>query len=57
MDAVPDRGELARLVGATELLLSVAERVDGEIVDEATIAALYELRERAYSALLRFSER
>jgi hypothetical protein len=57
MDAVPDRGELARLVGATELLLSVAERVDGEIADEATIAALYELRERAYAALLRFSER
>ncbi len=57
MDGQPDRGELARLVGATELLLSVAERVDGEIADEATIAALYELRERAYSALLRFSER
>jgi hypothetical protein len=57
MDGQPDRGELARLVGATELLLSVAERVDGKIADEATIAALYELRERAYSALLRLSER
>lgn len=55
--AEPDRAELSRLVGATELLLSVAERVNGEIVDESTIANLYELRERAYSALLHFSER
>jgi hypothetical protein len=52
-----DRGELARLVGATELLLSVAERVDGEIADEAILATLYELRERAYAALLSLSER
>ena len=46
-----DRGELLRLAAATELLLSVAERVDGEIADEAILAELYELRDRAYSAL------
>ena len=43
--------------GATELLLSVAERVDGEIADEAILADLYELRERAYSALLSLDKR
>lgn len=52
-----DRGELVRLVGATELLLSVAERVKGEIAGEALLADLYEPRERAYSALLSLSER
>jgi hypothetical protein len=45
-----------RLVGAVELLLSVAERIDGEIADEAILADLYELRERAYAAMLRPSE-
>jgi hypothetical protein len=52
-----DRGELVRLAAATELLLSVAERVDGEIADEAILADLYELRERAYSALRDLSKR
>jgi hypothetical protein len=37
--------------------LSVAERVDGEIADEAILADLYELRDRTYSALYRFSRR
>jgi hypothetical protein len=53
----PDRGELVRLVATTELLLSVAERVDGEIADEAILADLYELRDRAHSALRRVNER
>jgi hypothetical protein len=34
-----------------EVLLNVAERVDGDLVDEALIADLYELRDRAHSAL------
>ena len=53
----PDRGELIRLAAATELLLSVAERVDGEIADEVILADLYELRDRADSALQRLSQR
>lgn len=51
------RNDLARLVGAVELLLSIAERINGEIADEAILADLYELRERAYAAMLRLSER
>jgi hypothetical protein len=46
-----------RLVGATELLLSIAEQVNGEIVDEAILAELHELRDRADSALRQLSER
>ena len=53
----PDRPDLLRLAAATEVLLSVAERVDGEIADETILAELYELRDRAYSALHRLSER
>jgi hypothetical protein len=37
--------------------LAVAERVDGEVVDEAILAELYELRDRAYSALRSLSQR
>jgi hypothetical protein len=51
-----DRGDLTRLTAATELLLTIAERVDGDIVDEAILAELHELRDRAYSALGRLSE-
>lgn len=53
----PERGDLVRLAAATEVLLSIAERVDGEIADEAVLADLYELRDRAYSALRDLSER
>jgi hypothetical protein len=53
----PERGDLIRLAAATEVLLSVAERVDGELVDEALLADLYELRDRAHTALRRLSER
>ena len=51
-----DRGELLRLTAVTELLLTIAERVNGDIVDEAILAELHELRDRAYSALGRLSE-
>jgi hypothetical protein len=56
-DRPPDYLALVRLVGATELLLTLAEQVDGEIADEAILAELQELRERAYSALCQLSER
>jgi hypothetical protein len=36
--------------------LTIAERVDGEIADEAILAELHELCDRAYSALRRLSE-
>jgi hypothetical protein len=47
----PERADLVRLVAVTGVLLDVAERVNGEIVDEALLADLYELRDRAESAL------
>lgn len=53
---LPDRAELVRLAAATEVLLTVAESVDGEIADEAILADLYELRDRAQSALRRLSQ-
>jgi hypothetical protein len=53
----PDDLTLIRLVGATELLLTLAEEVDGEIADEAILAELHELRDRAHSALRQLSER
>jgi hypothetical protein len=56
-DAPSEYLALIRLVGATELLLSLAEQIDGEIVDEAILAELYELRERANAALRSLSER
>jgi hypothetical protein len=52
-----DRSDLIRLAAATEVLLAVAERVNGEIADEAILAELYELRERAHDALRQLSER
>jgi hypothetical protein len=50
-DDPPERGDLIRLAAIVEVLLTVAERIDGELVDEALIADLYELRDRAHSAL------
>ena len=52
----PERGELIRLAAVVEVLIPIAERVDGEIVDEAILAELYELRDRAQSALRQLSE-
>lgn len=52
----PERGDLIRLAAAAELLLSIAERVDGDLVDEAILAELHELRDRAHSALTGLSE-
>lgn len=56
-DALADRQAVIRLAAATEVLLTIAEQVDGEIADEATLAELRELRDRAHSALRTLSER
>jgi hypothetical protein len=47
----PERSDLVRLAAIVELLVGTAERVDGELVSEALIADLYELRDRVYSVL------
>lgn len=52
----PDRADLIRLVAATEILLTIAQQVDGEIADEAILAELHELLDRAETALRRLSE-
>ena len=51
-----NRADLVRLVAATDVLLAIAERVDGEIADEAILVELYELRDRAQAALRQLSE-
>jgi hypothetical protein len=56
-DRPADYLALIRLVGATELLLTLAEQVDGEIADEAILVELHELRDRAYAALPQLSGR
>jgi hypothetical protein len=53
----PERGDLIRLAAVLEVLIPVAERVDGEIVDEAILGELYELLDRVQSALRLLSER
>lgn len=47
----PERSDLVRLAAIVETLLGTAEHVDGELVSEALIADLYELRGRVYAAL------
>jgi hypothetical protein len=47
----PERSDLIRLTAIIELLLTTAERVDGQLVDEALIADLYELRDRTHAEL------
>ena len=51
MDGDPDVGDLLRLTAATEVVLALAERVDGDIADEAIVAELRELLDRASRAL------
>jgi len=52
--APPEPNDLIRLTALIDLLIPTAERINGELVDEALMADLYELRERAHSALNRF---
>jgi len=51
VDGDPDVGDLLRLTAATEVVLALAERVDGDIADEAIVAELRELLDRASRAL------
>jgi hypothetical protein len=46
----PARKDLIRLTALIEMLIPTAERIDGALVDEALMADLYELRDRARSA-------
>ena len=57
MDGEPESGDLIRLVAATEIVITIAERVDGGIADEAIIAELHELHDRACQALRHRAER
>jgi hypothetical protein len=50
-DEPPERSDLIRLAAVVEALLGIAERVDGEFVNDALLADLYALRDRAYTAL------
>lgn len=53
MDDGPDVGDLLRLAAAAEVVVALAERVDGDIADEAILAELHELLDRANRALAR----
>ena len=57
MDTQPESGDLIRLLAATEIVLALAERVDGDIADEAIIAELHELHDRAGRALRSLTEK
>ena len=49
--APPERSDLIRLAALIETLIQTAQRVDGDLVSEALIADLSELRERTYALL------
>jgi hypothetical protein len=50
-------GDLLRLAAATEIVLTLAERVDGDVADVASVAELHELLDRANRALQRATAR
>jgi hypothetical protein len=53
MEDDPDVGDLLRLAAASEVVLALAEQVDGDIADEVILAELQELLDRANRALER----
>jgi hypothetical protein len=57
MDADPTADDLLRVAAATEVVLSAAKRLDADIVDDATLAELLELHDRAQRALGRIEHR
>jgi hypothetical protein len=57
MDEDQAVGDLLRLVAGTEVVLSAAERIDTDIVDEAVLAELRELHDRAVRVLARLEHR
>ena len=52
----PDRADLVPLAAAAEILLAIAERVEGEIADEAILVELHEFRDRVHAAIRQLSE-
>jgi len=50
-------GDLLRLTAAAEVVLNAAKRVDADVVDEATLAELLDLHDRAQRALARVEHR
>ena len=57
MDEDQAVGDLLRLVAGTEVVLSAAERIGTDIVDEAVLAELRELHDRAVRVLARLEHR
>lgn len=53
VDDDPAVGDLLRLAAATEVVLALAERVDGDVADEPMLAELHDLLDRANRALER----
>jgi hypothetical protein len=56
VDADSTADDLLRVAAATAVVLSAAERLDADIVDEATLAELLELHDRAQRALSRIEQ-
>ena len=57
MDEDQTVGDLLRLIAGTEVVLSAAERIDSDIVDEAVLAELHDLHDRAVRLLARLEHR
>ena len=57
MDRDATAGDLLRLTAAAEVVLNAAQRLGAEIVDEATLAELLELHDRAQRVLARVEHR
>jgi hypothetical protein len=53
MDADSTAGDLLRVIAGTEVVLSAAEKLDADIVDEAILAELHDLHDRACRVLRR----
>ena len=52
MDEDETIGDLLRLIAGVEVVLSAAERLDAGMVDEAALAELHEIHDRARRELI-----
>jgi hypothetical protein len=57
MDEDPTAGDLLRVIAGTEVVLSAAEKLDPDFVDESILVDLHELHDRASRALARVEHR
>jgi hypothetical protein len=57
MDADPTVGDLLRLIAGAEVVLSAAQKLDADIVDDAGLAEVHELHDRAMRELARLEYR